>query len=91
MDYLLYSRNQMATTSKKKFVTFEGHDVFRMRIVCSLLTGNPIRIHGIREDHSDPGITAHEASFLRLVELITNGTKIETNQASPNSMIIQRF
>eukprot|EP00301_Raphidiophrys_heterophryoidea_P023413 c7316_g1_i2.p1 GENE.c7316_g1_i2~~c7316_g1_i2.p1 ORF type:complete len:364 (+),score=87.47 c7316_g1_i2:1254-2345(+) len=70
----------MTTLNKKKYVDFEGHEMFRMRIILSLLSTRPIRIQNIRWDSPNPGITESEASFLQLIELLTNGTKVEINE-----------
>ena len=59
---------------------FRGAECFRHRIVYSTLSGRPIRIDGIRADAQSPGLQEHEASFLRLVEKISNGCIIEVNE-----------
>eukprot|EP00762_Andalucia_godoyi_P004241 ANDGO_05523.mRNA.1 putative RNA 3'-terminal phosphate cyclase-like protein len=56
---------------------FEGSKDFRGRLVCCVLSGRPFRIDGIRSSEASPGIHEHEASLLRLVEKISNGTRIE--------------
>lgn len=60
----------------------DGAVQFRQRICVSLLSGRPILIRNIRhEDISElgPGLRLHEASFLRLIDSLTNGTRIEIN------------
>ncbi|KAK3271295.1 hypothetical protein CYMTET_20346, partial [Cymbomonas tetramitiformis] len=58
---------------------FRGSQQFRQRIVYSTISGKPIRIDEIREESENPGLQEHEAGFLRLVEKISNGCKIEIN------------
>lgn len=57
----------------------EGSTAFRMRIVCALLKGQPIRISKIRELDEDPGLRDFEVSFLRMVNTMTNGSVIKIN------------
>ncbi|KAJ3182117.1 rRNA-processing endoribonuclease [Gaertneriomyces sp. JEL0708] len=57
---------------------FEGHNFFRQRLLLATLSGRPIRISKIRSDDEDhPGLSDYEASFLRLLEKISNGCVIE--------------
>ncbi|XP_069620344.1 RNA 3'-terminal phosphate cyclase-like protein [Ranitomeya imitator] len=59
---------------------FEGCNFFRQRLVLSTLSGRPVRIQGIRVKDESPGIRDFEASFIRLMDKITNGARIEINQ-----------
>ena len=65
---------------KQKRLQFRGCGQFRQRIVSATLSGRPIRIDAIRGDDEQPGVRDFEASFLRLVDKMTNGTKIEVNE-----------
>jgi len=48
--------------------------MFRQRIVASLLTNRPLKIDKIRvDDPETPGIQDFEASFIRLIEAMTDG------------------
>lgn len=60
---------------------FRGCQHFRQRLVCATLSGRPVRIDDIRSDdpHS-PGLRDFEASFLRLLEKLTNGCVVEINE-----------
>lgn len=64
-----------------KTIKFEdGAIQFRLRIACSILSHRPLLIRNIRSDSLDcPGLQEYEASFLRLVEQMTNGSVIEIN------------
>ena len=57
---------------------FEGANFFRQRLVLATLSSKSVRIESIRsEDETQTGLTVYEASFLRLLEKLTNGCSIE--------------
>ncbi|ONH67065.1 RNA 3'-terminal phosphate cyclase-like protein [Cyberlindnera fabianii] len=64
-------------STKAKPSVFQGPRNFRLRLVLSTLSGKPIRIEKIRSDDLNPGLRDHEVSFLRLLETVTNGSRIE--------------
>lgn len=57
-----------------------GSQNFRQRIVYATLSGKALRIDAIRENSDSPGLQDYEASFLRLVEKVTNGCQVEINE-----------
>lgn len=61
----------------ERLVRFHGHHNLRARLILSILTGRPVVITGIRAKSTSPGLREYEAGFLRLLEKITNGSKIE--------------
>eukprot|EP00842_Homolaphlyctis_polyrhiza_P004344 jgi/Hompol1/4910/HPOL_002089-RA len=64
----------------KGLLRFQGHNHFRQRLVLATLSGKSVRIEAIRSDDEDrPGLADYEASFLRLLEKMTNGCTIEIN------------
>ena len=67
----------MASTTLK----FEDGAVqFRQRLAVSLLSHRTLLLKNIRSDSLDhPGLLEHEASFLRLLDKMTNGSRIEIN------------
>ncbi|KAI7864360.1 RNA-3'-phosphate cyclase [Spinellus fusiger] len=65
--------------SMSSLVRFEGHQYLRQRLVLATLSGKPVRIDKIRSDDANPGLTEYEASFLKLLEKVTNGSVIEIN------------
>ncbi|KAK8219894.1 hypothetical protein M8818_000868 [Zalaria obscura] len=68
----------MATVPSAAPIKFEGSSHLASRLVLSTLTGRPVRISQIRSSsHTNPGLLAHEVSFLRLLDAITNGSAIE--------------
>ncbi|EGD72813.1 hypothetical protein PTSG_04540 [Salpingoeca rosetta] len=68
-----------ALVKKPKPIVYESSNYFRQRIVLSLLSGRPCRFNNIRSEHANPGVRGHEVKFLRLMEKITDGTKITIN------------
>jgi RNA 3'-terminal phosphate cyclase-like protein len=58
----------------------DGAAQLRQRIVVSILSHRPLLIKNIRaNDLEHPGLKDYEASFLRLIDSMTNGTKMEIN------------
>lgn len=70
-----------ASSAPSPTLKFEdGAAQFRLRLAVSLLTHRPVLIRNIRPDDLEaPGLREHEASYLRLLDKITNGTAIEIN------------
>lgn len=58
----------------------DGPVQFRQRIICSILSRRPLLVKNIRHLDQDPGLRDYEASFLRLIDSLTNGTSIEINE-----------
>ncbi|KAA6415636.1 MAG: 18S rRNA biogenesis RCL1 [Lasallia pustulata] len=57
---------------------FTSQKALAHRLVLSTLTGRAVHISQIRPSSSiSPGLAAHEISFLRLLEAVTNGSHIE--------------
>jgi RNA 3'-terminal phosphate cyclase-like protein len=77
-------RDPTMTTVKQKTLRLQGCSHFRQRVVCATLAGRAIRINDIRKDEEYPGIKDFEASFLRLVDQLTNGSNIEVNETGTN-------
>ena len=58
----------------------DGAVQFRQRLIVSLLSNRPVLIRNIRVDDLEaPGLHEEEASFLRLLDKLTNGSVIEIN------------
>ena len=64
-----------------KTMKFEdGAAQFRQRLIVSILSHRPLLIRNIRSDDLEhPGLRDHEASFLTLLEQMTNGSTVEIN------------
>ncbi|XP_066603763.1 probable RNA 3'-terminal phosphate cyclase-like protein [Prorops nasuta] len=61
-------------------LTYEGCNYLRYRLLLSTLSGKPLKIIGIRTKDDDPGLREYEISFIRLLDKLTNGTRIELNE-----------
>jgi len=75
------SKKKQKTTRTTGTLRFEDGAVqFRQRLICSLLSHRPLLIKNIRSDDLEaPGLRDYEASFLRLLDTMTNGTNVEIN------------
>ncbi|BGP12016.1 hypothetical protein JCM10049v2_007936 [Rhodotorula toruloides] len=71
------SSSTPAPTSSSRVLHFTGHSRFRHRLILSLLSRRPVRIDRIRPDDDNPGLRVYEVSFLRLVEKLTQGSRVE--------------
>lgn len=60
-----------------RLLKFKGSAFIRQRLALAVLSGRPVRIDGIRSSSVSPGLSTAEASFLRLLDKVTNGSKIE--------------
>lgn len=70
----------MTTTPSRTLKFDDGSIQFRQRLIVSILSSRPLLLRNIRsEDIDSPGLQEHEASFLRLLDRMTNGTRIEIN------------
>lgn len=67
----------VAAPRSSRVLAFTGAAHLRHRLVLSLLSRRPIRIDGIRADDDEPGLRPHEVSFLRLIEKLTQGSRLE--------------
>ncbi|XP_022105535.1 RNA 3'-terminal phosphate cyclase-like protein [Acanthaster planci] len=59
---------------------YEGCNFFRQRLVLATLSGKPVKIVKIRHKDDDPGLRDFEASLIRLLDKVTNGSRIEVNE-----------
>lgn len=65
------------SSSSSRVLTFTSHAHLRHRLIMSLLSRRPIKIDRIRPDDDQPGLRDYEVSFLRLLEKMTEGTRVE--------------
>jgi RNA 3'-terminal phosphate cyclase-like protein len=61
-------------------IKISGAAAFRWKLVLATLSGNTVRMEDIRAFEESPGITNYEASFLKLLELVTNGSKFYVDE-----------
>lgn len=57
----------------------DGAVQFRQRLAVSILSQRPLLIKNIRSDSLEPGMRPYEISFLRLLDQLSNGSRIEIN------------
>ena len=67
--------------SSASMLTFEGSNFLRARLVMATLHGRAVRIRRIRDRADEPGLNEHEASLIRLLDKVTNGSRIEVNES----------
>jgi RNA 3'-terminal phosphate cyclase-like protein len=70
--------------SSSSTLRFQGCANFRQRVVSATLCGKGLRIDEIRsgeDDELNPGLQDFEASFLRLIEKLTDGFRVEINES----------
>jgi RNA 3'-terminal phosphate cyclase-like protein len=75
------SQSTMSSNNNSQMLRFDDGAVqFRQRLVVSIVSCRPLLIRNIRsEDLEAPGLRQYEASFLRLIDSMTNGSRIEIN------------
>jgi len=64
---------------RRDFQQYSGCNFLRQRLILSILTSTPMKISKIRSKQNDPGLRDFESSLLRLLDKITNGSKIEVS------------
>lgn len=69
------SGNLSGTPSR--VLAFKTSSHLRHRLVLSLLSRRPVRIDEIRSQASEPGLKPYEVSFLRLLEKLSQGSRLE--------------
>mmetsp|Transcript_37436 Transcript_37436/g.48434 ORF Transcript_37436/g.48434 Transcript_37436/m.48434 type:complete len:383 (+) Transcript_37436:16-1164(+) len=73
-------RQRTSNGPPKATLVYEGCANFRQRLVLACITSRPVRIVKIRPDDECPGLASFEASFVRLLDKLTNGTSVEINE-----------
>jgi len=63
-----------------RFQEYTGSNFLRQRLVLATLTSRSVRISNIRTRDDDPGLQEAEAGFVRLLDKMTNGSKVEVNE-----------
>ncbi|XP_041978837.1 probable RNA 3'-terminal phosphate cyclase-like protein [Aricia agestis] len=61
-------------------LVYKGSNLFRQRLLLSTLSGRAIRIVDIRNSHNNPGLKEFEVNLIRLMDKITNGSRVELNE-----------
>ena len=61
-------------------LSFKGCNYLRQRLILSTLSGKPIKVKEIRSQDDEPGLREFEINLIRLLDKITNGTRIEVSE-----------
>jgi len=80
--------NKFSFNDGIKYRKFYGSKYFRLRLVYSLLNNIPIEIENIRVNKFNIGLYNYEISFLKFIDNITNGSKINISQTGTNLKFI---
>lgn len=64
---------------ENNLLVFRGSNFLKQRLILSLLSGKPVKIIDIRSNDELIGLREYEVGLIRLLDKITNGTKIELN------------
>lgn len=70
----------MPATVHNDVLVYKGSNFFRQRLLLATLSGRAIRIEDIRCSHDDPGLREYEVNLIRLLDKVTNGTRVELGQ-----------
>ncbi|XP_072949592.1 probable RNA 3'-terminal phosphate cyclase-like protein [Epargyreus clarus] len=70
----------MPVTIDKDVLVYKGSNLLRQRLLLSTLSGRAIRVEEIRNTHDDPGLREYEVNLIRLLDKITNGTRVELSE-----------
>jgi len=65
---------------QSRFQEYSGSNFLRQRLVLATITSKSFRISNIRTRDDDPGLQEAEAGFVRLLDKLTNGSKVEVNE-----------
>ncbi|CAH2244551.1 jg11671 [Pararge aegeria aegeria] len=70
----------MPATIHNDVLIYKGSNLFRQRLLLSTLSGRAIKIEEIRSSHDDPGLKEYEVNLIRLLDKITNGSRVELSE-----------
>ncbi|XP_038220779.1 probable RNA 3'-terminal phosphate cyclase-like protein [Zerene cesonia] len=70
----------MPAVVQNDVLIYKGSNFFRQRLLLSTLSGRSVRIEEIRSSHDDPGLREYEVNLIRLLDKITNGTRVELSE-----------
>jgi len=65
--------------ARGKLREYQGANYLRQRLILATLTSTPVRISNIRTREDDPGLQEAEGGFIRLLDKLTNGSKVEVS------------
>lgn len=70
----------MPAVIENDVIKYKGSNYFRQRLLLSTLSGRAIKIEDIRSTNDDPGLREYEVSLIRLLDKVTNGTRVELSE-----------
>lgn len=70
----------MPAVVENDVLVYKGSNFFRQRLLLSTLSGRAMRIEEIRSSHDDPGLREYEVNLIRLLDKVTNGTRVELSE-----------
>ncbi|XP_053610211.1 probable RNA 3'-terminal phosphate cyclase-like protein [Plodia interpunctella] len=70
----------MPAVIDKNVLVYKGSNFFRQRLLLSTLSGRAIKVEDIRSGHDDPGLREYEVNLIRLLDKVTNGTRVELGE-----------
>jgi RNA 3'-terminal phosphate cyclase-like protein len=53
---------------------------FRIHVILSTLSGKSLKLKKIRSTDEEPGLADYEVDLLKLIDLVTNGTRVDINE-----------
>ena len=80
--------NWSGVDGRGRTLKFTGSGHFRSRIALSILSGRPVKITKIRETSEEPGLNEAEASFIKLIDKLTNGSRIQISDTGTSIRFI---
>lgn len=61
-------------------LVYDGANFLRQRLVLATISGRAVQIRNIRAESEYPGLQDYEASFIRLLDKLTDGSRITINE-----------
>ncbi|XP_039450362.1 probable RNA 3'-terminal phosphate cyclase-like protein [Culex pipiens pallens] len=68
---------------ENSYLIYRGSNFLKQRLILSTLSGKPIEIRDIRlqDDTDGPGLREYETDLLKLMDKVTNGTRIKVDRS----------
>ncbi|KAJ2949332.1 hypothetical protein O0L34_g6285 [Tuta absoluta] len=70
----------MPAVLENDVLVYKGSNFFRQRLLLATLSGRAIKIDEIRSTQDDPGLKEYEVNLIRLLDKVTNGTRVELSE-----------
>ena len=74
------AQQKKARSVNSAMIRLRGSRDLRSRLVLATLSRKQVEISGIRSEEESPGLRREEASFVRLMDKLTSGSRIEINE-----------